>query len=180
VAAHAARVREALAKIPHPERAACRLLFAAHSIPIAMAETSAYESQLREACRLVAETVGHSEWQLAFQSRSGPPSQPWLEPDISDYLRDLAEAGVREVVVSPIGFVSDHMEVVYDLDVEAAELARDLGLRMRRAGTPGTHPAFVSMIRELILERTEDLPQRRLSRLPPPPAECAADCCQRG
>jgi ferrochelatase len=179
VAAHADRVREALAALPQSERAAC-LVFTAHSIPLAMAETSRYESQLREACRLVAEAVGYGEWHLAFQSRSGPPSQPWLEPDISERLRDLAQAGVHEVVVSPIGFVSDHMEVVYDLDIEAAELARSLRLRMHRAGTPGTHPSFVSMIRELILERTEGRPPRRLSQLPPPPADCAADCCPRG
>jgi ferrochelatase len=179
VAAHADRVREALAALSQPEGAA-RLVFTAHSIPIAMAQMSEYESQLREACRLVADAVGHGAWHLAFQSRSGPPSQRWLEPDISDCLRELAQAGVREVVVSPIGFVSDHLEVVYDLDVEAADLARSLGLNLRRAGTPGTHPAFVSMIRELILERTEGLSPRRLSRLPPPPAECAADCCPRG
>jgi ferrochelatase len=179
IAAHAHRVREALAALPEPRRADC-LVFTAHSIPVAMAETSRYESQLREACRLVADAAGQGEWHLVFQSRSGSPSQPWLEPDISDCLRNLAEAGVREVLVSPIGFVSDHMEVVYDLDVEAAALARDLGLKLVRAGTPGTHPAFVSMIRELILERTEGLPPRRLSRLPPPPPECAADCCPRG
>jgi ferrochelatase len=180
VAAHASRVRDALAAIPAPERSACRLVFTAHSIPIAMAETSAYESQLREACRLVADTVGYGVWQLAFQSRSGPPSQPWLGPDIADCLGELAREGAHAVVVSPIGFVSDHMEVVFDLDIEAAALAQGLGLRMVRAGTPGTHPEFVSMVRELILERTDGLPPRRLSRLPPPPEECAADCCPRG
>lgn len=180
IAAHADRVSEALVALPEPGRADYRLLFTAHSIPLAMAEPSAYGGQLREACRLVAEAVGRNEWRLVFQSRSGPSAQPWLGPDISDCLRELAQEGVRDVVVAPIGFVSDHMEVAYDLDTEAAALAQSLGLRMLRAGTPGTHPAFVAMIRELILERTDGLPPRRLSQRPQPPEACAADCCPRG
>jgi ferrochelatase len=180
IAAQAARVQDAFAALPPDARASAALVFTAHSVPLAMARTSQYEAQLREACRLVAEAVGGARWELAYQSRSGPPSQPWLEPDIGGSLRQLVQTGVRDVVVSPIGFVSDHMEVVYDLDVEAAAQAQELGLRMVRAGTPGTHSAFVAMIRELLLERTEGITPRRLSPRPPLPLECAPDCCPRG
>jgi ferrochelatase len=179
VAANADRLRDALARLAEPARAGARVAFTAHSIPLAMARGSEYEAQLQEACRLVAEAAGHGSWRLVFQSRSGPPAQEWLEPDIGEHLRELAREGVRDVVVAPIGFVSDHMEVVYDLDHEAAGLAASLGLDLLRAATPGTHPAFVAMIGELVRERTEGRPARRLSRLPPRPAECAADCCPR-
>ena len=131
------------------------LLFTAHSIPVAMARSGPYEGQLREACRLVAEAVGHPQWQLAFQSRSGSPSQPWLEPSVESVLRAIAaESSVRDIVIMPIGFLHDHMEVVFDLDVGVRELCEELGLTMVRAATPGLHPRFVQMIRELILERT--------------------------
>jgi ferrochelatase len=179
VAANADRLRDALARLPGPARAAARVAFTAHSIPLSMARGSEYEAQLQEACRLVAEAAGHGPWRLVFQSRSGPPTQEWLEPDIGEHLRELAREGVHDVVVAPIGFSSDHMEVVYDLDHEAAALAGGLGLDLLRAATPGTHPAFVAMIGELLRERTEGRPARRLSRLPPRPAECAADCCPR-
>jgi protoporphyrin/coproporphyrin ferrochelatase len=164
------RVQAALAQLPAPA-----LLFTAHSIPLAMALTSRYEQQLREACRLVAAGVGRAEWSLVYQSRSGPPSQPWLEPDIGDALRGLS--AVREVVIAPIGFISDHMEIVYDLDTEARGICAELGLNMVRAGTVGTHPAFVSMIRELVLERLEQLPPRALGKLGVGPDGCAPDCC---
>jgi len=180
IEANADRVRQAFDTLEQPRRGAARLAFTAHSIPVAMAESSEYEAQLREACRLVAEAAGCGDWQLAFQSRSGPASQPWLEPDIVEQLRRLAAAGARDVVVAPIGFVSDHMEVVYDLDTEAAAAARDLGIRMVRAGTPGTHPAFVAMIRELVLERTAGAARRALGRRPSPPEACPPDCCPRG
>jgi ferrochelatase len=156
-----------------------RLVFCAHSIPLAMARTSDYVAQLREAARLVAERVpGIREHELVFQSRSGPSEVPWLEPDVSAHLRALAAGGVRTVVLVPIGFVSDHMEVVYDLDTVAAAAARDIGLPMARAATVGTDPQFVSMIRELIMERIDPaLPRRSLGSLGIRPDVCPADCC---
>jgi protoporphyrin/coproporphyrin ferrochelatase len=155
IEANAGHVRAALGKIPAERRQRARLAFTAHSIPLAMAETSDYEAQLLEAARLVAEAVGHENWRLVFQSRSGPPTQPWLEPDICDYLRELKKEGASDVVISPVGFISDHMEVLYDLDTEAQALARELGINMARAATAGTHAAFISMIRELMLERID-------------------------
>jgi ferrochelatase len=177
IEASAAGVRAAFAEIPDVVRGAAALVFTAHSIPVAMAAGSRYEEQIREAARLVAEAVGSSEWSLAYQSRSGPPSQPWLGPDIGDHLQVLRAAGFRDVVVLPIGFVSDHMEVVYDLDTEARALAKDLRINLVRATTAGIHPEFVSMIRELVLERTENAPRRSLGELGTAPDECAIDCC---
>lgn len=177
VAAHADHVREALGRIAPPRRDAARLVFTAHSLPAAMAAGSEYVPQLLEACRLVVGALGRDAFELAFQSRSGPPAQPWLGPDVEERLRSLAAEGVRDVVLSPIGFVSDHMEIAYDLDVAAAGLAKSLGLEMVRAATPGTHPQFVAMIRELILERTDGGVRRSLGRLPPKPDDCLADCC---
>jgi len=147
------RVSDAFAQIPEERRATMRLLFTAHSIPIAMSETSNYLGQLTDVARLVARGVRHPEYRLVFQSRSGPPHQPWLEPDVRDALREEARAGVKDLVVAPIGFISDHMEVKFDLDTQARELAASLGLHMVRAATVGTHPKFVSMIRELIEAR---------------------------
>ena len=167
VAANAERVAAALALIPEPRRRDARLIYTAHSIPLSMAGNCRYEEQLVETARRVSERAGHEEWDLVWQSRSGPPAQPWLEPDILDHLRTLAQNGVRDVVVSPLGFLSDHMEVKYDLDYEAAALCRDLGLNFVRAGTAGTHPRVIAMLAELIEERQSgaDLPL------------CAADCC---
>ena len=177
IEANAAGVRAAFAEIPDVVRGATALVFTAHSIPMAMAAGSRYEEQVRETARLVAEAVGRAEWSLAYQSRSGPPSQPWLGPDIGEHLRALRETGFRDVVVSPIGFVSDHMEVVYDLDIEARTVAKDLRINLVRATTAGIHPAFVSMIRELVLERTEDAPRRALGEMVLAPDECPAECC---
>ena len=143
-----------------------------------MAASSKYESQLRDACQVVAAGVGFKDWRLAYQSRSGPPSQPWLEPDINDVLRESAAQKVRDVVIVPIGFISDHMEVIYDLDTEAKQTADGLGLNLIRAATVGTHPRFVQMIRELIVERTSDTSDRpTLGSLGPVPDICPADCC---
>lgn len=178
VAAHADHVRAALRQVAEPGRGGARLLFTAHSLPAVMAAGSDYELQLREACRLVADALGRERFDLAFQSRGGPPTQAWLGPDVEERLRALAAEGVRDVVVSPIGFVSDHMEVLYDLGISAAALARTLGLNLVRAATPGTHPAFVAMIRELILERTAGAARRGLGRLPPRPGDCPPDCCR--
>lgn len=177
VEANADAVRAALAQVSSERREAAALAFTAHSIPASMAAAAPYEEQLRETCRLVGEATGRAHWRLAFQSRSGPPSQPWLGPDILDHMRELAASGVRDLVVSPIGFVSDHMEVLYDLDTEAAALARELGLVLQRAPTAGAHPSFVPMIRELIRERVEGAPRRALGQLGPGPDVCASGCC---
>ncbi|MBS1858422.1 MAG: ferrochelatase [Acidobacteria bacterium] len=150
VEANRDRVAAALAVIPEERRAECRLVYAAHSIPQSMAVQCRYEEQLVETARRVSELAGHAEWDLVWQSRSGPPSQPWLEPDILDHLRALAADGVKDVVAAPIGFLSDHMEVLYDLDHEAAHVAAGLGINFVRAGTAGTHPAVIAMLKELI------------------------------
>lgn len=135
------RVRAALAELPAGE-----LVFTAHSVPAAMAEASPYVAELERACACVAAAVGRPDWRLVYQSRSGPPGQVWLEPDIADYLRELRS----DVVVVPIGFLSDHMEVLYDLDTEARVVCDELGVRMARAGTAGTHPAMIEMIAEMV------------------------------
>ena len=169
------RVRRTLDQIPTDDRASTRLFFTAHSVPVAMAETSEYQMQLNESCRLVSEGVGLESWQLVYQSRSGPPGQPWLEPDICDVLRGL-DLGAPVVVV-PIGFISDHMEVLYDLDTEARAIADERGLHMVRAATVGVHPKFLRMIHELILEKTDQCAPRAVGKYGPNPAVCRADCC---
>ena len=172
------RVRAARAQIPPERRAAARLVFTAHSIPLSMAMSCDYVAQLQETGRLVAEGAGHERWQLVYQSRSGPPTQAWLEPDICDHLRALKEAGAQDAIISPIGFISDHMEVLYDLDTEARQLAAELGLNLIRAATVGTHPLFVKMIRELILERMNPHSERRaLGTHGPRQDSCPTDCC---
>lgn len=175
----AGAVNAAVAALPDERRGATRLVFTAHSIPLSMARTCDYEVQLRDACALVAERLEHPvEWDLVFQSRSGPPSQPWLEPDVCDYLEHLARQGVRDVVNLPIGFVSDHMEVNYDLDTQAREKAEELGIHFVRVPTVGTDPRFVAMIRELIEERIDPAVEpRALGSLGPRPGPCAPDCC---
>jgi len=178
VEANVARVRDALAQLPDGE---VHIAFAAHSIPLAMARNCAYEAQLREASRLVADAVGVGDWSVVYQSRSGPPQVPWLEPDVGDHLEHVAARGIRNVVISPIGFVSDHLEVLYDLDIEARERADELGLEMTRAGTAGTHPAFVAGLRDLIVERmTPGATRPALGRLGPSHDVCAPDCCLPG
>jgi protoporphyrin/coproporphyrin ferrochelatase len=179
IAANVDRVHAALATIPEPQRAEAEVVFTAHSIPLSMAQNSAYVGQLREAGRLIAEALGRGgRWQLAYQSRSGSPSQPWLEPDIGETLRALKDASKKAVVVAPIGFLSDHVEVLYDLDVEARQLASDLGLTMARAQTVGTHPVFVDMIRQLIVERLVPGAERRfLGADGAWPDTCGPDCC---
>ncbi len=173
------RVRIALHALPERRRADARLVFVAHSVPVAMAEASSYVPQLLESSRLVAERLRDDHaWDLVWQSRSGPPQVPWLEPDIVDHLAVLAGEGVRDVVVVPVGFVSDHLEVRFDLDVEAAAAATSLGLNMVRAETVGAHPRYVAMIRELILERMSASPTRAaLGELGPAHDVCASDCC---
>jgi ferrochelatase len=181
--------RGALEKLPADRRQHAELIFTAHSIPTAMAAGCRYEEQLRDASRLVAEGISSlslSEragvrvpWTLVYQSRSGPPQQPWLEPDICDFLENHhSKSPVRDAVIVPIGFISDHMEIVYDLDTEARQLCEQLGINIIRAATVGTHPRFVRMIRELIEERFYDLPTRHaLGALGPTHDVCPSDCC---
>jgi ferrochelatase len=174
----ARNVRQACERIPSGCRADVLVLFTAHSIPLSMADTSKYVPQLEESCRLVAEQADITNWKLVYQSRSGPPTQPWLEPDICDEIKSQHAAGVRHLVIAPIGFISDHMEVLYDLDTEAADLCRELGVDMARAATVGTAPEFVAMIRDLIAERVWDLPDRAaIGRLPASHDVCPLDCC---
>ena len=169
------RLQEALVKLPAAKPS--YVVFTAHSIPLSLAQVSDYERQLEETCRLVAEASGVEHWKLVFQSRSGAPGQPWLEPDILEYLERLHEIGVKQVAVAPIGFLSDNMEVLYDLDIEAKDLALELGITLVRANTVGTHPAFIRMIRELIAERVLDAPRLAIGKYGPRQDICAADCC---
>ena len=178
VEANVAQVRAALEKIPVERRSATRIAYTAHSIPLSMAQSCGYQQQLQEVARLVSSALGRGPDPLVFQSRSGPASQPWLEPDILDHIRELKVHGATDLVIAPIGFVSDHMEVMYDLDTEAANLCYDLGITMIRAQTAGTHPRFVSMVRELIQERmTDDAPRPTVGIYPANPDVCLADCC---
>jgi ferrochelatase len=155
--------------------------FTAHSIPESMAASCDYEKQLKETCRLVAEAsgVGPGRWMLVYQSRSGRPTDPWLGPDILDHLDALKGQGVGEVVVQPVGFLSDHMEVMFDLDEEAMHRAAELGLIMVRAGTAGTDPMFVGMLGELIRERIgRGTGRRAIGQYPAGHDVCPVDCCQ--
>lgn len=160
------------------DRDQVHVAFTAHSIPMSMASSCDYESQLKETAHLVAEKVGLTRWQICYQSRSGPAAQPWLEPDICDHIRKLHEDGVNKLIIAPIGFVSDHMEIKFDLDIEAKELCDQLGMQMVRAGTAGTHPAFVKMIRMLIEEKLDSGTERlALGTQGPRSDECAQNCC---
>jgi ferrochelatase len=150
IAAQADRVAHLLAAIPETRRRDIPLVFSAHSIPLTMASASPYVAQITTSARLVAERLEHPHWQVAYQSRSGDPRDPWLEPDVRDVIRDLARAGVREAVVVPIGFVSDHIEILYDLDTEAAKVAAESEMTLRRAGTVMDHPTFIGMLGDLV------------------------------
>jgi protoporphyrin/coproporphyrin ferrochelatase len=190
----AASTLAAIGRLPPALRDEAPLVFTAHSIPEAMAAASGppgdrrppgrYVAQLTEASRLVADRAGAASplggraWRLVYQSRSGPPAQPWLGPDVLDHLASLAASGARAAVLVPVGFVSDHMEVLHDLDTEAAAAAAGLGLRLERAATPGTHPRFVSMVTELVRERLNGAPRAALGRLGPAADTCPAGCCQ--
>jgi ferrochelatase len=164
------RTRDAMAKLPGD----AAVIFTAHSIPHSMADGCDYVQQLRETCSLVAKGIGRDDWTLVYQSRSGPPKQPWLEPDICDYLTETKPAAA---VLIPIGFISDHMEVIYDLDTEAKQVCDELGINMQRAATVGTHPKFIAMIRDLILERTADADKLSLGNHGPCHDVCPEDCC---
>ncbi|MEP6717989.1 MAG: ferrochelatase [bacterium] len=178
IEANVENIRAALAKIPVERQSNAQLVFTAHSIPMSMAKNCDYEAQLGEAARLLADALGIEQWRLVYQSRSGSPTQPWLGPDILDYLRELHTAAITDVVISPIGFVSDHMEIIYDLDTEAMALCNGLGLRMVRAATAGMHPSFIKMIRELIMERIDPQAPRRFVGTHGARADlCLTACC---
>jgi ferrochelatase len=175
------RTRAAFEQVPASRRADTPLLFTAHSLPLSMDKTAPYVEQLREACGLVAAALKHDEWALAYQSNNAAYGEPWLETDICEVLRGLGESGIRDVVVMPIGFVCDHMEIVLDLDIEAQAAATGAGVNMVRAATVGTHPAYVGMVRELIQERlTPDAERLSLGSLGPSHDFCPADCCLSG
>jgi protoporphyrin/coproporphyrin ferrochelatase len=190
----AASTGAALAALPADVRDAARLVFTAHSVPVGMAASSGsatagtarpaaaggrYAAELSEASHLISERThgGSLPHDLVYQSRSGPPGQPWLEPDVCDHLKTLAKGGVPAVVAVPVGFVSDHMEVVYDLDVQAAETAASLGLEFARAAAPGPSPRFARMVAELVRERLSGAQPLALGELGPAPAGCPPDCC---
>jgi protoporphyrin/coproporphyrin ferrochelatase len=163
IAAMTERVRTAMAELPNAEQ----LIFTAHSIPTSMADASPYVRQLKEASARVAAACGMSNWTLVYQSRSGPPSQPWLAPDICEHLRAQHAAGLQRVIICPIGFMSDHMEVLYDLDTEAHDLCTEIGLKMARVGTAGSHPKLIGMIRDMVFN----------AQTSPVTAHCEAGCC---
>ncbi len=191
----AASAEAALATLPADARHGARLVFTAHSVPLGMAAASGspaagtslaavtggrYAAELKEASRLISERTrgGSLPHDLVYQSRSGPPGQPWLEPDVNDHLAALAQDGVPGVVVVPVGFVSDHMEVVHDLDVEAAETAAALRLPFARATAPGLSARFARMVCELVAERASGAPPLALGDFGPAAGECPADCCR--
>jgi len=184
IAANVDRVGAALEQLIHsadgtsPE--SVHIAYTAHSIPSSMAAGCDYEQQLEETARLIAQdlNIPPERWRVVYQSRSGRPSDPWLEPDIGEHLKSLSEAGIKHVVVAPIGFLSDHLEVLFDLDVEAQQVAAEHAMTMRRASTVGTHPRFVRCLRELVQERRDaDIEQRARGRFGPNPDVCPSDCC---
>ncbi len=169
IAANVDHLKAALGEVPAHRRESAHVAFTAHSIPASMAANCHYEAQLQEACRLVCEPLGipGDQYALVYQSRSGRPSDPWLGPDILEHLAGIRSMGVRDVVVLPIGFLSDHVEVLYDLDCEARDKSQELNINMVRAATVGTHPAFVAALADLVEEYLRS----------PQPVTCAADCC---
>ena len=180
IAANAELIQQAIAQLPAEAQAGCHIAFTAHSIPMSMANHCNYVRQLQETCRLINERLGipQERGALVYQSRSGRPQDPWLEPDICDHLASLHERHVPGVVVAPIGFLSDHMEVLFDLDEEACDLCRNKNLPMSRAATVGTHPQFIQMLRKLIQERLEPAPTREaIGQFGPNHDVCPDNCC---
>jgi ferrochelatase len=166
IAANADQLSIVLNTLAQQRRQKAKVIFTAHSIPLSMAQGCHYAEQLNETCQLIITKANiTNQWQLAFQSRSGPPSQPWLEPDINDCLKHLAQEGNDDVVIAPVGFVSDHMEIIYDLDTEAKKLCETLGINYTRAKTANCHPEFIDMICELV---EEQIAQQNF---------CAVSCC---
>ena len=180
IAANVDRLRTAIAQLPSDQTDSATIFFTAHSIPLSMATNCDYVRQLTETCRLVTAELGWpaERWQLVYQSRSGRPQDPWLEPDIGDALRALHDRGGQAAVIAPIGFLSDHMEVLYDLDHEARDLCQELEITMVRAGTVSCHPQFVSALRDLIEERLSGRAERcAVGQFGPNHDVCPANCC---
>jgi len=180
VAANVERIRAARDKIPESLRPLMRLAFTAHSIPLSMANNCNYATQLQETCSLIAQELDlrPEQWSLVYQSRSGRPTDPWLEPSVVDHVRTLGEQGIQSLVIAPVGFVSDHMEILFDLDEEAQAACSEQGITMSRAHTVGTHPLYVSMVRELIQERLNPASERRAIGIRGPSHDvCPQDCC---
>ncbi|MBF6209800.1 ferrochelatase [Nocardia puris] len=189
VEAFADAIRAALAELPAERRDGARLVFTAHSIPVAAdtapapdADVRLYSRQVADAARLCAAATDFGDYDLVWQSRSGSPQVPWLEPDIVDHLEDLSAKGVDAVVVCPVGFVSDHLEVIWDLDNEAKEKAGELGMAFARAATPGPDPRFARMVAELVAEHLDGVPARKLGAVPGHGCTrngtpCAVGCC---
>lgn len=179
IAVNQEHVRVALETFPESIRRSVPIVYTAHSIPVEMAKQCAYEAQLTDVAQLVSKGLNHSHWQVAYQSRSGPPHQPWLEPDIGDVIERLAGQGERHLVISPIGFTSDHMEVLFDLDVEARQLCEEKNITLARASAAGNHPLFIEMVHDLIRERA--LPgvsdRAAVGSIPAAPDQCPAGCC---
>lgn len=181
IEANSEHLQKTLQNVPAKRLSKAHVAFTAHSIPMGMAGGCDYAAQLTEACRLVAANCSVENWQLVYQSRSGPPTVPWLEPDILEHIRSVNEKGVRDLVILPIGFVSDHMEVVYDLDHEAQSLCQQLGIKMLRATTASTNPKFIQMIRVLIEERINNGAARDVvGEMPVLPDTCPPECCPLG
>lgn len=172
---NAIHVQAAIDSIPVNRRAAAKLVFTAHSIPLSMADNCSYVEQLKEVSASVASRVGKLQWDLVYQSRSGPPSQPWLAPDICEFVVELAADGAQDIVVAPVGFISDHIEVIYDLDLEAKRVAEELGVNLVRAATAGCNPVFISMLGRLISDRLRDSANGDLEF-----SVCSSDCCPSG
>jgi ferrochelatase len=150
IESNAAHVRAAMARVPQPLQAAARVIFTAHSIPVEMAQRSKYVEQLLDSAREVARRNDIADWALVYQSRSGRPQDPWLEPDICDYLRAARDEGLEAVVLCPIGFLCDHVEVLYDLDREAAQVASEIGLVLTRAEAVNDNPRFIDMMTNVV------------------------------
>lgn len=182
ISANAARLREALAELSPEQRDRVQVAYTAHSIPLRMADQCDYAKQLSEVGRLVSEAVGipESRWKLVYQSRSGRPQDPWLEPDICDHLETLKASGQEVVAIAPIGFLSDHIEVLFDLDDEARHKADELGMTLVRAKTVGTHPDFVGALVELIAARFNDTAAPTCGLLAARPDACPVGCCPSG
>lgn len=160
------RTAAALHELAPSARAAAHVVFTAHSVPVSMAEGSPYVEQIHAAAELVAARLGHAHWSVSYQSRSGSPRDPWLEPEIGDTIRALAGRGVRDLVVTPVGFLCDHVEVLYDLDIEARAIAEHLGLRFVRAQSVNDHPAFIAMLADVVRRTAGGLAQPKRDEEP--------------
>lgn len=179
VSANAKNIESQIASLTTKERENFQLVFTAHSIPLSMSATSDYNDELNDTAASIAGELKISDWKIAYQSRSGPPTQPWLEPSILDTLTSVAQQGKSAAIVSPIGFICDHMEVIYDLDYQAKEHAQALGLKFLRAQTAGHHPLFVEMLCDLISERLHPERQKKTTgRRGPKLEQCPPDCCK--